>query len=142
MTLADPTGSSHARARDGRCVALARSRGRPCEAPAAVGSRCWVHGAATIAPPWTLTTTGDSLAIFRASEEADARRRPSRVQRWAAIELARRGVITGALFFAPGRGFARILRRISRAGVRVIPEGGGLVARYRFEASLAIDPES
>jgi hypothetical protein len=132
-TRAAQTEPSRARAGDGVCTALAKTRGRRCQAPAVLGNVCWCHGGAALSPPWTLTTTGAELAAYPAQAQTAHRRRARPIQGKAAVELTRRGVITKALFFAGIGRYRRILRRIERAGVKVISEGGGLVARYRFE---------
>jgi len=127
--------SSPSRARGGVCHAQARTRGRRCAAPVAVGTVCWRHGAAALKAPWTVTTTGAELVAFSDRGDRESRRQALPIRPWAAVELARRGVITRGLFLGATKGSARLLRRLDRVGVRVVRAGGsGLVAAYRFEA--------
>ena len=121
------------RARDGVCHAQARTRGRRCAAPVAVGTVCWRHGASALRAPWTVTATGGELVAWSDRGDRESRRQALPIRPWAAVELARRGVITRGLFLGATRGFARLLRRMHRAGVRVELESGGLVQAYRFE---------
>ena len=92
------------------------------------------YGGGSIVKTGTLAEVKAALNGFTLFEFAGIEPNPTYETLMQAVELARRGVITRGLFFAGTGRYRRILRRIERAGVRVIPEGGGLVVRYRFEA--------
>jgi hypothetical protein len=118
-----------ARARVGQCQAYARTRGRQCHASAVFSGRCWFHGGAGLKKHWTISDDGKGPVVWPEGQEQ--RRSDARpIQKHAAVELIRRGVIRRGLFF---RWPARFIRRIERAGVRVITERAGLVKSVRFE---------
>ena len=125
--------TSAPRARDGRCQAQARSRGRPCQAPIAVGALCWRHCAATLQPAWTLTLARGELRIWPGKGDRPERRRLRVCSGFAAYELIRRGVITRAVYLPGKSGMSRLFRRLERAGVVLSLEGSGeLVRVVRF----------
>jgi hypothetical protein len=98
-----------------------------------VGGVCWRHGASALKAPWTLTVAGAELAAFSTRGDRQSRRQALPIRPWAAVELIRRGVITRALFLEATGGFGRVLRRVERAGVRVVRERSSLVRACRFE---------
>ncbi len=102
-----------------------------------MGGVCWRHGAAALKPPWTLTSTGAELVAFSDRGDRESRREGLPIRPWAAVELVRRGVITRGLFLEATRGFARLVRRLDRAGVQLVSErrSTSTVRAYRFEVS-------
>lgn len=120
------------RARAERCTAWARSRGRQCQASAIVSGVCGQHGGLSLKPPWVISDDGNGPVIWP-DRGRDARRFARPVQKHAAVELIRCGVITRGLFFRwPGR----FMRRIERAGIRIVQETSGLTKAVRFEVAL------
>jgi hypothetical protein len=98
-----------------------------------VGTCCWRHGSAGLLGTWTLTSS--EAGTFLVPEREPARKRePKPAQKWAVVELVKRGVVRTGIFFG-SRGHQRLLRRIEREGVKVIPvRVGALVRVVMFEA--------
>lgn len=124
------------RARGETCRGWARSKGRPCERPAAVDGVCVVHGGfARVHTDWTLADGEKPGALITWPSKRDGhpeRERPRRIQRYAALELIRRGKITRGLF---ARWPGRFMRRVERSGVRVVQELWGPLKAVRFEVN-------
>ena len=96
-----------------------------------MGPVCLSHGY-RCRQPHTLTAVGAQLYIFPHGERNVRRGRNRPIIGYAAVQLALRGVIVRALF--PEKGGRRLLRRLARAGVRVVPEvETRLLRAYRFE---------
>lgn len=100
-----------------------------------------MHGAAALVPAWTITDSCAGTRVWPTREDTPRRRRPRYAQKWAAIQLILRGVITRGVFF--GSSGERLLRRIERAGVKVVPvRVGSLVRVVMFEAPGPDLPEA
>ena len=102
-----------------------------CRAPRAIGRYCFRHCNSSRAAPWVLSSEGQQLVAYPATESTIERRRSRPLTRHAALRLILAGVITRAVFLHRGR--KRLLRYLERHGIRAVHvEGGKLVQVYRF----------
>lgn len=122
-----------------RCVARRFVTGAPCGAQAAVGDRCWTHGAAGVVPPLALTLDGGTPILWHSDETGEKLGKPRPASKWAASKLVASGVIRHGFFVVDNRDrrqcVDKFIRRLERTGARCVPLlTVGPVRRYRFEA--------
>ncbi len=123
------------RARHSACSGYSVVNRRTCDAPVVLGDRCrWHLPQVSTWGRWTVTKSVDGLFLW--PEPVRGEKRWKRPARPFAVEwLILAGRVTRGVFY--GRlGYHRLLRRLERAGVRVIDERvRGMLRVVRFEVT-------